>query len=85
MTDTLLENGDEKRASLKLKSSHQDHLKALQQVHSKIQQSFKLLGISNVVLAYQSSNTPMRTANKAASFSPMAKGRPPRRSTFLLH
>jgi len=55
MTNTLFENGDDKRARLKLKPSYIDHLKALEQIHSKMQQSFKLLGISNSALVYQSS------------------------------
>jgi hypothetical protein len=53
MTDTLFENGDDKRARLKLKSNYLDHLKALEQVHSKMQQSFKLLGISNAAFVHQ--------------------------------
>jgi hypothetical protein len=55
MTDTLFEKGDDKRARLKLKPSYLDHLKALEQVHSKMQQSFKLLGISHAALVHQSS------------------------------
>jgi hypothetical protein len=56
MTDTLFENGENKRARLnfKLKSSYQDHLKALQQVQTRMQKSFKLLEISYAVFLHQS-------------------------------
>jgi hypothetical protein len=47
MTETLFENGENQRARLKLKPNYLDHLKALEQVHSKMQQSFKLLEISH--------------------------------------
>jgi hypothetical protein len=53
MTDTLFENRDDKRARLKLKPNYLDHLKALEQVHSKMQQSFKLLGTSHAVFVHQ--------------------------------
>jgi hypothetical protein len=55
MTHTFFENGDDKTATLKLKSSYLDHLKALEQFHLKMQQSFKLLGIHNAALVYRSS------------------------------
>jgi hypothetical protein len=52
MTNTLFDNRDDKRASLKLQSSYIDHLKALEQIHSlsKMHQSFKLLRLSNAAL-----------------------------------
>jgi hypothetical protein len=55
MADILFENGENKRARLKLKSSYQDHLKALQQVQLKMKESFKLLGISHAAFLHQSS------------------------------
>jgi hypothetical protein len=55
MTNTLFERGNNKTARLNLKSSYLDYLNALEQVHSRLQESFKLLGISHAAFLHQSS------------------------------
>jgi hypothetical protein len=55
MTEILFENGENQRARLKLKPNYLDHLKALEQVHSRMQQSCKLLRISHSAFLHQSS------------------------------
>jgi hypothetical protein len=87
MTDTLFVNGDDKRARLKLKPSYLDHLKALDQVHSKMQQSFKLLGISHAALVHQhskKSNNTNADIKRSTILVPHGKRKSQRRSTFLL-
>jgi hypothetical protein len=87
MTDTLFENGDDKRARLKLKPNYLDHLKALEQVHSKMKQSFKLLGISNAAFVHQRAKKSRTNADikRSISLFPTAKGTALRRSVFQLH
>jgi hypothetical protein len=55
MTEILFENVENQRARLKLKPNYLDHLKALEQVHSRMQQSCKLLRISHSAFLHQSS------------------------------
>jgi hypothetical protein len=77
MTDTLFENGDDKRARLKLKPNYLDHLKG--QVHPKMQQSFKLLGTSNAVFVHQRAKKSHTNAEikRSGIFAPNGKRNSP--------
>ena len=47
-TDILF--GDDDRSRKKLKPNYRDHIKSLNLAHTKMQESFKLLGISSLCL-----------------------------------